>query len=166
MYWQEFGEAAPELAALGRERFERNRLGLLGTLRRDGYPRMSPLEVLIVGGHVMLGMMWRSRKAHDLLRDPRCMLQNAVADPNAVEGEFKLWGRAVDVQDEAVRARFADASEALGWRPPEPYHLFALDIQQAAFVRIEGSEQLLMRWRAGGAVDTARRRWTGSGFAD
>ena len=40
--------------------------------------------------------MWQSRKALDLLCDPRCYLQSAVTDRNVTGGEFKLRGRAIE----------------------------------------------------------------------
>ena len=45
--WQEFKANAPELAALGEERFERTGLVLLATLRKNGWPRISPVEFVI-----------------------------------------------------------------------------------------------------------------------
>ncbi len=71
---------------------------LLGSLRRDGSPRISPVEPLIVDGELELGMMWQSKKALDLLRDPRCHVHTVVTDRNGTEGEFKLWGRARDLE--------------------------------------------------------------------
>jgi hypothetical protein len=44
MIWEEFKCDAQELAALGEERFERTGLVLLGTLRKDGWPRINPVE--------------------------------------------------------------------------------------------------------------------------
>ena len=44
---------------------------MLGTLRADGSPRISPCEVDLVDGRLCFGMMWQSHKALDLLRDPR-----------------------------------------------------------------------------------------------
>ena len=63
MNWDEFQKEAPELAAFGRERLERSGLVLVGTLRKDGWPRISAVEPLITDGQLYLGMMWRSRKA-------------------------------------------------------------------------------------------------------
>src|SRR5919198_4629825 len=124
MRWEEFAAAAPELAELGRERLVRTNLCLVGTLRRDGSPRISPVEPYIVDGELLLGMMWQSRKALDLLRDPRVVVHSVVSDRDGTEGDFKLYGQAVDVQDPARREAYADATEArIDWRPEEPYHL-------------------------------------------
>lgn len=56
MHWEAFRQRAPELAALGEERFERTGLALVGTLRKDGRPRISPVEVSITDGELYLGM--------------------------------------------------------------------------------------------------------------
>jgi hypothetical protein len=74
MHWEEFKQQAPQLAAKGEDRFDRAGLVLLGSLRRNGFPRISPVEPLIVHGKLYLGMMWQSRKALDLIRDPRCTI--------------------------------------------------------------------------------------------
>ena len=50
MTWEEFKNAAPELAALGEERFEATGLVLVGTLRKNGWPRISPVEPFLPMG--------------------------------------------------------------------------------------------------------------------
>jgi hypothetical protein len=146
MDWSGFAAAAPELADMARRRFAENRLGLLGTLRADGSPRISPIEVFFSDGQLMLGMMWRSRKALDLLRDPRVVVHTAACDPDGVEGDLKVYGRAVDVPDAGARTRYGDVlEERIKWRPSEPFHLFALDVESAGYIRF-GKDPLAMRW--------------------
>ncbi|MGI8927835.1 MAG: pyridoxamine 5'-phosphate oxidase family protein [Candidatus Limnocylindrales bacterium] len=131
MIWTEFEAAAPELAAAGRERFQRTGVALLGTLRRDGSPRISPVEPSFVLGHLLFGVM-RSKKSSDLSRDARCTLHSSVSDPNGTEGEFKLFGRASLVTDAALR----DGEYEAWWKsyPPEAARLYSLDISSAALV--------------------------------
>jgi hypothetical protein len=43
-YWAEFDRAAPELAGYFRERIQADQVILLGTIRKDGSPRISPVE--------------------------------------------------------------------------------------------------------------------------
>ncbi len=150
MIWEEFALQAPGLAARGRDRIERSGLILLGTLRKNGWPRISPVEALIVDGHLYLGMMWQSRKAVDLLRDPRCTVHSVVSNRDGSEGEFKLYGRAVDIRDAALRERYANAlHERIGWRPEEPeFHLFSIDIQSASFSVIEKGDWIRDVWKA------------------
>ena|SRR2546423_5870651 len=146
MNWAEFAAAAPELAVTGRDRLLGPGVGLLGTLRRDGSPRISPCELFIVDGELMLGMMWQSRKASDLLRDPRIVVHSAVTNREGTEGDFKLYGRVRDVTDPGVRDRYADTlQEAIDWRPTEPFHLFALHIESAGYV-VFGDDQHALVW--------------------
>lgn len=156
MNWGGLAAAAPELAAIGLERFGATGLSMVGTLRKDGSPRISPCEVYVVDGELLLGMMWRSKKAVDLLRDPRLTVHSATCNREGAEGDFKLYGRAVDVPDPALRERYADALEAkIQWRPPEPYHLFAVDVGSAGYISF-GEGRRAMRWTPDGGLEHLR----------
>lgn len=104
MQWDAFESECPEIAALARERFAKDELLLLGTLRRDGGPRISPVEPDIAAGHLFLGMMPRSVKALDLFRDPRCVLHSVPSNRMNPGGDIKLYGRAIDLRDPELRA--------------------------------------------------------------
>ena len=151
--WAEFAEAAPELASLGEAQFARTGLALVGTLRRDGWPRISPVEPFIANGQLYLGMMWRSAKALDLLRDPRCTVHSTVSDRNGTEGEFKVYGRAVEVTDPKELRQFCDAVyAAIGLRIEDMEgqgHCFAIAIESVVFSRLEGEEFHRQVWKAG-----------------
>ncbi len=150
MIWAAFAERAPELAARGEARFAHTGLSLVGTLRRDGSPRISPVEVYITDGHLYLGMEWRTRKALDLLRDPRITVHSVIADRHGTEGEFKVYGRAHDVRDASRREPFESAvRERLGEPFGEAeYHLFEVDLESASYVIIEGGKRVLQVWKA------------------
>jgi hypothetical protein len=156
MRWDEFAEAVPELAALGEERLRAKELCLVGTLRRNGWPRISPVEPEFVDGELLLGMMWRSPKALDLLRDSRLVIHSVVSERSGKEGDFKLYGRVVDVQDPERRAAYRAAlKERIDWEPPEPnYHLFAVDIDSAGFVTF-AEPRYGLAWSPAGGL----RRW-------
>ena len=151
--WQQFAAQSPELAALGEAQFARTGLALVGTLRRDGWPRISPVEPFIAHGQLYLGMIWRSVKALDLLRDPRCVVHSTVSNRDGSEGEFKLYGRAVDITDREERRRFADAVfAAIGFRPEEPkFHCFAIAVESVVFSQLRGEEFHRQIWKAGQA---------------
>jgi hypothetical protein len=91
-------------------------------------------------------MAW-SRKADDLRRDPRYVLHSAVAgpDPGSGEGEFKVYGSAVevggDLRDAAAEAWWS------GW-PPDKAIVFSLYIRQAVFIdwNIEIGLMNVHRW--------------------
>jgi hypothetical protein len=149
--WAEFTSEAPELAALGDEMFTRTGLALVGTSRKDGSPRISPCEPFFIDGDMYLGMMWQSRKALDLVRDPRCVVHSTVSDKAGTEGEFKAYGVARDVPEPERRERYCDVlEEAAGWRPSEPFHIFTLDITSVGYCRFTGEVQVIRRWRPGG----------------
>ena len=143
MRWDGFEAAAPELATIGRRRLEERHLCLVGTLRRDGAPRISPVEPYFVQGELMIGMMWRSRKTQDLLRDPRLVVHSPVTDWDGGEGDVKLHGRAEPILDRPRRlALFAAIDAAHEWEPDpdEPdddpeYHMFAVDVASAGYTR-------------------------------
>jgi len=159
--WRAFRVAAPELGTKAEALFERTGVVLLGTVRSDGSPRISPVEPLIVEHDLYLGMMWRSLKALDLLRDPRCTLHSSISDRLAREGEFKLHGRVSEVRDLEERARYCAALKAkIGWAPDEPrFHLFVLShVESAALFFNEETERVVKRWRAGEEVAEFRQR--------
>jgi hypothetical protein len=123
-------------------------LVLVGTLRRNGWPRISPVEPLITEGSLYLGMMWQSKKALDLLADPRCVVHSTVTDKSGAEGDVKIYGRAVDIVDPDERERYAVALESrIGWRPDGDYHLFKLDIDEVGYIRVVGEGHEVRHWR-------------------
>jgi len=167
MNWTAFTQAAPELARLAEERFEKTGVILLGTITADGTPRISPVEPLIVDGEFLLGMMWQSKKALDLLREPRCLVHNTIANKDGTEGEVKLRDRALDVDDPAKRERYREELfKKINWRPEERYHLFVIDVKSVAFVRSSAEGQEFRMWRADGDEKSRVRKWSGSGYAD
>lgn len=134
--WSTVTTAAPDLAKAVQSRFEAHGLGYLATLRRDGFPRISGIEPLFAD-EVWLGMMPQSRKALDLLRDPRLTLHAANVDKELRDGDAKLTGLAVVVDDDDARTRArADFEAHTGQAPPPgPMHLFRIDVREIVFVR-------------------------------
>ena len=139
--WAEFASAEPALASRVEERFAIRKHKTLATLRKDGSPRISGIEVEFANGELFLGMMPDSLKLRDLERDPRLALHSPTDDPpegnpGGWPGEAKLAGyaREVEVPDapvaggrryriditEAVLTHLNDAGDALvveSWRP-------------------------------------------------
>ncbi|WP_197704348.1 pyridoxamine 5'-phosphate oxidase family protein [Jatrophihabitans sp. GAS493] len=48
----------------------------MATLRRDGSPRISGIEIEFTGDEVTIGMMPESMKLHDVQRDPRVAIHS------------------------------------------------------------------------------------------
>lgn len=155
MRWDEFAAACPQIADRALERFRDDELCMLGTLRADGAPRISPCELDLAAGHLLLGMMWRSRKALDLLRDPRCVLHSCTSDRMGTQGDVKISGRAVDVQDPALREAYRAAVKArIDWAPEEPnFHAFSIDVGSAAFITFR-EPKLVLSWDPGRGTRT------------
>jgi Pyridoxamine 5'-phosphate oxidase len=151
--WADFEAAAPRLAALGKEKLLAPGVLLIGTIRRDGSPRISPVEPFLLDGELLLSMLWRSHKAADLARDPRVLLHNIVVSRDGGNGEFKVRGRCRAEEDGDVQQRYADAvSAALGWRPDlGRFHLFSVDIGTVAYLRYHDAsgDQFAVLWPQG-----------------
>ena len=150
MNWQEFAQQDPELAALGQERLDRHGLVIVATPRKNGWPRISPVEPFIFNGQPYLGMMWRAQKALDLLRDPRCCIHNAVSDRMATDGEFKVYGRALDITNPEERQEYLKALfQKIGDQPVgHEFHCFAIDIESAAANTLVDEEFQHQVWKA------------------
>jgi hypothetical protein len=128
--WQDLEHGAPELARLGLARLDAARLAMLGTLRRDGSPRISPVEPHIAGGRLLVGAMTWSGKAADLRRDRRYVLHSVVSGPDTGEGELKLYGLAAET-DPGLRPAATTWWSAY---PPGKAVVFSLRIGQAQFI--------------------------------
>ena len=54
MRWTAFKRASPDLARETERLFERHGLALVGTLKKDGFPRITPVEVFFLPREVLL----------------------------------------------------------------------------------------------------------------
>lgn len=147
--WREFAEAAPDLAAHVRRCFDARKHCTLATLRRDGSPRISGIEVEFGSGEVWLGMMSHSVKALDLRRDPRLALHSPTEDPPEHEpstwiGEAKIAGRAVEVADPDGQT---DA------------HRFRIEVAEVVLTTVaDSADHLLIRsWHPDRGLELRRR---------
>lgn len=149
MRWHAFADDSPELAALVREWIVDRHVMMLGTLRADGSPRISVVECDIGAGDLFTGMIWRSTKDLDLVRDPRLTVHSVPPGKDNPAGDLKLFGRAVRSEGAAKRA-YEDALQArLNWRPPEPYNAWAIDITAAGLVRFTNGGREVIGWKEG-----------------
>ena len=149
--WSDVEQAVPDLAKAVRAVFDAHKHKVLATLRSDGSPRVSGNEVTFLDDDIWLGMMRRSVKALDLLRDSRLAIHSATADPEMRLGDAKLSGRAVEVTDPEAIERYSASSAdqqaageqgetgeqaAAGEQAAEPFHLFRVDVGAVSIVRI------------------------------
>ena len=142
--WSDFESAEPAFAARVRALFDARKHKTIATLRADGSPRISGIEVQFDDGELSFGSMPGARKGADLARDPRFALHSPSVDPpegddqSGWPGEAKVAGRAVlvgDLQgevagqmfradlDEVVLTKLTDAGDRLlveMWKPGTP----------------------------------------------
>jgi hypothetical protein len=156
--WRDLELGAPKIAAVGLARLDSTHVAFLGTLRRDGAPRISPIATHLVAGHLLVGAMSWSRKADDLRRDPRYVLHSAILDPDAGEPELKIYGEAT-----AAESDLRDAATGAWWsgRPPGEAAVFSLTIRQAVLIEwdVERGEMVTHRWSGRGGYERSRRTY-------
>jgi Pyridoxamine 5'-phosphate oxidase len=163
--WDEVARSAPEFAGAVRALFDAHRHKTLATLRGDGSPRISGIEANFVQGDLWLGMMPSSRKALDLLRDPRMALHSATVDPPddpaKFEGDAKLTGTAEEVTDPARFRAFLDATSQAGQEQMQPgsFHLFRVDVTEVVLTRVgDPPDHLVIElWREGQDLRRTKR---------
>jgi hypothetical protein len=146
--WSEMAAEVPSFAAFVRERLDAHRHRTMATIRADGSPRISGVEVTIARGELWIGGLAGSRKFADLRRDPRLGVHSGSDDPPDFRGDARVSGRAIPVLDEGQKAAFL---EDAGGGPPGPFELFRVDIDEASTVReAEGRDHLVIEvWRPG-----------------
>ncbi|HET7473562.1 MAG TPA: pyridoxamine 5'-phosphate oxidase family protein [Candidatus Limnocylindrales bacterium] len=158
MNWREFERAAPEIAESGRLRFEATHVALLGTVQRNGWPRISPVEPYFVGDDLLFGLLKSSGKARDLADNPLCTVHSSVSDVNGSEGEFKLSGLAEVVTDQTLLA--ADPEAWWNASNASDATVVAVDIRRAVWVAwdIAHATMRITAWTdQQGTIDEARR---------
>lgn len=154
-----FETAAPSVARPIRRKIEEAGLMMLATIRKDGSPRISPIETLFVEGGLYFGSMPEAQKARDLARDPRCALITPVVDRKDMGGDGKLFAVARRLEpadaDRILRASAAendfDAEELAG----SP--CYEVMITGAAWQYLDGEKWTTRSWREG-APERVRAR--------
>ena len=96
--WAAFERAEPDFAARVKSLFDAGRHKTIATLRADGSPRISGIEVEFADGNLQFGSMTGARKGDDLRRDPRFALHSPTSHPGEGKdsewaGEAKISGR-------------------------------------------------------------------------
>jgi len=131
--------------------FDARRHKVLATLRRDGSPRVSGIELEFADGELWMGMMPGSVKAQDLRRDPRLALHAASEDPPRDDpskwlGDAKIAGRAVEVAPPADE--------------DEPAHRFKVDIAEVVLTRVgrPADHLVIESWHQGRGLEHNERK--------
>jgi hypothetical protein len=157
MSWRDLEAGAPNLAREGWSRFERTRVAILGTIRMDGSPRISPVEPYLIEHQLVIGLM-PSPKLDDLRRDQRCVLHSSVGDINGSEGEFKVHGRAMPTDDPAITH-----AEGAWWaeRPSDLFATFTIEIDDTTLITWNAAQDQMttFRWSGSGGSRRATRTY-------
>ena len=153
--WSEVEAETPELAALARSLFDAHVHKTIATLRRDGSPRVSGIEVSFVDGDLWTGSMWEATKALDLRRDPRFALHSGSDDPERWKGDAKVAGRAEEITDPERKSEIVGGDAAV-----DASHLFRLDLTELVVVRLgQPPDHIVVEaWHAGRGVTRRERR--------
>jgi Pyridoxamine 5'-phosphate oxidase len=147
----------PEFAARVRAAFDAHAHKFLATLRADGSPRISGIEMSFVGGEPWLAGMPDSVKFADLRRDPRFALHSGSSEPAAFDGDAKLSGRATEVTDPDERRSFAVAA-GVGEQHMD-FVLFRVALEQVVLVALNDEKNALVisSWRPGAGMTRTLR---------
>jgi len=152
MRWSAIAAGEPALGAVVFDGLIRPGVLLAGTIRRDGSPRISGVEPLVMDGDLWLSMMRTSAKAADLARDRRIVLHSIVTGPEPA-AEVKVRGTVRAEGDQDVQRRYAAAVSAeIGWRPVAgEFTLFAVDVEDVTYIGYDADTggQHVVRWPAG-----------------
>jgi hypothetical protein len=154
MNWAAFTSAEPDLAKTVEERFGAFTHHVLATLRKDGSPRTTGLEVRFLHGELWLGMMPDSLKALDLRRDPRFALQANPGEGQTMGGgDVRISGRAIEVEDGDAKGAYVTEVE-----PPELFHLFRTELTEVVRISVEDEKYLVVQvWKPGQPLRTTKR---------
>lgn len=135
--WREVEDAVPEFAGRVRALFEARRHHTVATLRADGSPRISGIEIVVADGELTFGSMPGARKGADLRRDPRFALHSATVDP--VEGAEAQWPGEAKVAGRAI------AAGAVG--EGQEGDLFRADIAEVVHTHLDdAATRLVVEW--------------------
>lgn len=149
--WADVEREAPDLAARVRGIFEHRRHKTMATLRRDGGPRISGIEVEFEGNELVLGMMPGSVKGQDLVRDPRLAIHAASDDPP--EDSPGVW---------RGDAKVAGVAAAIGTVPGSdpPAARLRVDLSEVVLTTVDAAGQHLVieSWHPGRGHEIRRRR--------
>jgi hypothetical protein len=123
--WADLEAAEPDFAKTVRALFDAQKHKTMATIRRDGSPRISGIEMEFSRGEVFVGMMPGSVKLYDLQRDARVAFHSGSEDPPQDDpaswrGDAKLAGRAIEVPEKEFKKFRIDISEVVLIRVGRP----------------------------------------------
>ena len=139
---------------------------VLGTIRRDGSPRLSGADPYFYDGQLRIWSMPRARKGQDLRRDPRVAVHSIPWDSrrlrdgaaNVGEADAKVSGTATLVSDAGARSAFRVwLRSERGVEQPEDWDLFTIDIDALTVISVDNGQLVVERWSTAEGRRTMRR---------
>lgn len=148
--WADVERVAPQLAGRVLARFLCHPHHILGTLKADGSPRLSGINVMCSEGVLWFGSMPGAMKAADISRDPRIALHSAPLHESLEGGDVQISGSAVPL----------DASRVMQWRPETPADgvFFSVLIHSMHVVEVDGDNLVVTMWDNEHGVRSVNRR--------
>jgi hypothetical protein len=131
------------MARFGAQRMS-EKVMYLGTLRKDGYPRVHPFTPFVSSGRLFAFMYPTSPKGHDLKRDGRYVIHSLVKDWNGSDGEFTITGRARLVEDGETREL---AVQGCPYTPKGDYVCFEFLVEECLTNHYVDGKPQLVRWK-------------------
>ena len=147
--WHDLEREEPAFAARVRALFDARKHKTIATLRADGSPRISGIEVEFKDGELTFGSMPDARKGADLVRDPRFALHGPTVDPP--EDEPAGWpGR---------RRWPVGRCSSATWSGETSGQLFRADIDEVVLTKLTdaGDRLQIEVWRPGQALRRIER---------
>ena len=155
--WKDFAAAQPDLAAAGRSQLYQWNIGIgfLATVRPDGAPRLHPV-CPVVSAEAVHVLIMSGPKQRDLLNDGRYSLHSETCPPPRHDDGFSISGRAVLIDDPAVKRQFRAQLEEeregqLDWPTFDQDLLFELLLDRALLMLTESDGRFAKGatvWRA------------------
>ncbi len=156
----------PDLADRVRAVLSSTTNAVLGTLRRDGSPRLSGADPYFHDGQLRIWSMPQARKGQDLRRDPRVALHSIPWDSRQLRHGASDVG-AADAKVDGTAVLSTDAGERTGFRawlhaergvePPADWELFTIDIDALTIISADTGQLVVDRWSTNDGRRTMRR---------
>jgi hypothetical protein len=135
--WQDFENAAPDIAEAGKKLLYQYGVGLafLATIREDGAPRLHPICPTVVNGR-LYALIVATHKRADLKRDGRYALH--TMPPVDVDDEFLVMGRAKFIDDKAIAEMVRADLVARGMTSTADEQAFEFGVERAMHAKYPG----------------------------
>jgi len=156
----------PDLADRVRAILSSTTNAVLGTIRRDGSPRLSGADPYFHDGQLCIWSMPRARKGQDLRRDPRVAVHSIPWDSRRLrdgaadvgQADAKVSGTAALVSDAGALSAFRVwLRSERGVEQPEDWDLFTIDIDALTVISVDNGQLVVERWSTAEGRQSMRR---------